>query len=102
MPDKRTSSAPNLAKLVTAETPRVSSRLLNLSINFHAIRQKVLLHASTMPNLTETSAAYWENMRIVGLGPNHCEDLGHIFYVLGDVQDWLLENGFLDVERADD
>lgn len=102
MPDTKKSLDHNTESLTAAETPRVTSDLLSLSIDFHAIRKKVLIHASTLPKLTATSAAYWENMRVVGLGPKHCEDLGHTFYTLGDVQDWLLENGFLDSEAGDD
>lgn len=102
MPNTRKNLDRTSGSLVAAETPRVTADLMRLSLDFHTIRKQVLIHASTLPKLTATSAAYWENMRVVGLGPKHCEDLGHTFYILGEVQDWLLANGFLDSEASDD
>jgi hypothetical protein len=84
------------------ETPRETLDLVSLSILFHPIREQFMIFPDYLAELTETSEAYWEELRAKGTGPTHYTDDHQHYYLLGDVQSWLLDNGFLDAEARNE
>lgn len=83
---------------MTDETPRVTMTFFTVMVIAHDVREKALINSGALAKMTATSKEYWEELRMTGRGPKCCEDLGHVWYRLSDVQDWLEEHIFNDLE----
>lgn len=84
---------------MTAETPRVTVAFFALCVEAYHIRRGTMIHENALARLTATSIAYWVQLREAGEGPKYSKDYGLIWYRLADVQDWLEENIFNDLEE---
>lgn len=87
---------------MATETPTITAAFLIVSFDAHHVRRSALISTHALAALTNSSTEFWDKLVDKGTGPTPVYDKGSQWFVLADVQEWLVENVCDKDEVSDD
>jgi hypothetical protein len=77
---------------MTDKAPQITPAFIAVSIHAHEVRRAAYIFPRTVAMLTDSSESFWEALQASGKGPQLVHYRGYQWYVLAEVQEWLVAN----------